>query len=151
MLHSLFVWNELSSEIWVFGAHRTCLKVLKSSEALASSKLVAVALCMFLLSWFFCYLFFWFIDFVYMYIYLSTLSVFFFFFLICVFSLFCFLLSLILLTYLFNLFIISLVLFPTWICCRIFIVMELEFFTSTFLLGFVYLGLSWSKFLLYNA
>ena len=86
MLHSLFVWNELSSEIWVFGAYRTCLKVLKSSEALASRKLVAVALCMFLLSWFFAtfFLISWFCKYVHLFIYFICV---FLFFLICVFSL----------------------------------------------------------------
>ena len=34
---SLFVCNELSSETWVLGAHKTCLKVLQALHFLAST------------------------------------------------------------------------------------------------------------------
>ena len=43
-LYSLLFCNELPSETWMFGAHKTCLKVLQGSRVLASRKLVVVVL-----------------------------------------------------------------------------------------------------------
>ena len=36
VLYSLFVCNKLSSETWVLGTHKTCLKVLQGSQVLGS-------------------------------------------------------------------------------------------------------------------